>query len=165
MKRLLFIRHAKSSWKALDLKDIERPLNKRGKRDAPVMANRLKANGIQPDLIVCSPAVRTRKTANVFAATLNYPKKDIQIIDNIYEAMSSEILEIIKTLPNDADTVLMFGHNPSATMVANHFSNYFIDNIPTCGIFAVEFDIEQWETYNLENSRFLFFDYPKQLTE
>lgn len=163
MKKIFFIRHAKSSWKAIDLRDIERPLNKRGKRDAPVMANRLKSNHITPDLIVSSPAVRAKTTADVFAEQLDYPKDNIQIIPSIYEAMTSEILEIIKTLPNTADTILMFGHNPAFTMVANHFSGYSIENVPTCGIFAVEFEIDTWMNYTLENSKFLFFDYPKSI--
>ncbi len=161
MKTLLLIRHAKSSWASLDLEDIDRTLNQRGLRDAPIMGLRLKNQSIQPDLIVSSPAVRARTTAMIFAEQLNYDKTKIQEISEIYDAAPATILQLIKTLPDTANTILMFGHNPAFTMVANHFSKNWIDNVPTCGIFAIEFNSTIWKNCTSENAQVLFFDYPK----
>lgn len=161
MKTIIFIRHAKSSWKFLELTDFERPLNKRGKRNAPEMALRLDNLGIQPDLIVSSSAVRAKMTATYFAELLNYPIPTIQEVDKIYEATVSDVFEVIEKLQDNKDIVLLFGHNPTFTMIANHFSNTPIANIPTCGMFGVEFKTEKWKNFTESQSNFLFFDYPK----
>jgi phosphohistidine phosphatase len=161
MKTVLFIRHAKSSWKFPDLKDIDRPLNKRGLRDAPFMAEQLVKRQIFPDLIVSSPAVRAYTAAQIIAEKLNYPIQDIQQESKIYEATPETILDILRQLPDEKEVILIFGHNPTFTMIANHFSDEYIDNVPTCGIVAVNFEIASWKELNQQNSRFSFFDFPK----
>lgn len=161
MKTIVFIRHAKSSWNFPELIDFERPLNKRGKRDAPEMAIRLDKLGIQPDLIVSSSAVRAKMTATYFAELLNYPIPLIQEIDKIYEATKKDVFDVIKTFSNKSEVVLVFGHNPTFTTIANHFSNVSIANVPTCGMFGVQFSTEEWKNFTKSASKFLFFDYPK----
>ncbi|MFK7947376.1 MAG: histidine phosphatase family protein [Saprospiraceae bacterium] len=165
MKTVIFIRHAKSSWKFPELTDFERPLNKRGKRNAPEMALRLKKIGIQPDLIVSSTAVRAKMTATYFAELLNYPIAQIEKVDKIYEAMIKDVFEVIRSLSDDCNIILVFGHNPTFTMIANRFSNTMIANVPTCGMFGVQFKTEKWENFTESQSNFLFFDYPKSIED
>lgn len=161
MKTVLFIRHAKSSWKFPDLKDFDRPLNKRGLRDAPIMGEQLAKRQIFPDLMISSDAVRAYTTAQIIATKLNYPIQNIQQENKIYEATPETVLNILRQVADDKNVVFIFGHNPTFTMIANHFSDEKIENVPTCGILAVNFEMESWKELNQQNSRFSFFDFPK----
>jgi phosphohistidine phosphatase len=161
MKRLLIIRHAKSSWKFAGLSDRERPLNERGLKDAPFMANSLLDKNIKPNLIVSSNAIRAITTAAIFAQNMGYSKGEILIKPEIYEASVETIYQVITDLDNTANTVFIFGHNPTFTYFANDFSNEPITNIPTCGIVAVDFEVNKWEDIRDSNYKRLFFDFPK----
>lgn len=161
MKTIVFIRHAKSSWKYPELTDFERPLNKRGKRDAPEMAIRLKGLNIQPDLIISSTAVRAKMTATYFAELLDYPSFKIQAEDKIYEASVTDVFEVIRGLNDNHNIIIVFGHNPTFTTIANHFSKTPIMNVPTCGMFGVQFQTESWKDFAESQSKFLFYDFPK----
>lgn len=163
MKTIIFIRHAKSSWKFPELTDFERPLNKRGKRDAPEMAIRLNKRAIRPDLIVSSTAVRAKMTATYFAELLDYPIAKIQEEYKIYDASVNDIMEVIASIDNHYSSILIFGHNPSFTTLANHFSDSIIENVPTCGMFGVSFNTKKWADFVESKSNFLFFDYPKNI--
>lgn len=161
LKTIIFIRHAKSSWKYPELTDFERPLNKRGKRDAPEMAIRLKELGIEPDLVLSSSAVRAKMTATYFAELLDYPIANIQAEDKIYEASVRDVFEVVASLSDDYNVILLFGHNPTFTMIANHFSNKTIENVPTAGMFGVQFKTKNWKNFAGSSTKFLFYDYPK----
>jgi phosphohistidine phosphatase len=163
MRTLYLIRHAKSSWDSPGLRDIDRPLNERGLRDAPFMANLLSKQGIRPDLIVTSPAKRANTTACLFAQSLGYAESDIVRNGDIYEATPLTLLKIIGALPNEAQTVLLFGHNPTFTEIANYFSDNFIDNVPTCGIVMITSDADSWEEMTDYNSRVNNRYFPKEL--
>lgn len=160
MKTLYLARHAKSSWKNPELSDIERPLNKRGKKDAPYIGNILKEKGVKPDIIISSPAVRARKTAIAIAENIEYPKNKILIDDKIYESSSSGLLNIIKSFNDKYDSVMMFGHNPAFTMLNNYLTDSYIDNIPTCGVVGIQFN-SSWEKIGSESGKTVFFIYPK----
>lgn len=162
MKTLYFIRHAKSSWADSSLRDVDRPLNKRGFRDAPFMGRLLKNRGVVPDLLVSSPAKRAYTTAQLFANELGYKKEEIHLDAGIYEAYPQEIMQIIYKLPNSASKALLFGHNPTWTSLANHFGDDYIDNVPTCGIFKVEAQVESWEAFDKDTAKLTEFHYPKQ---
>jgi phosphohistidine phosphatase len=162
MKRLYLIRHAKSSWKEAMVTDFERPLNKRGKRDAPLMAKRLKSYQIQPDLLISSPAKRAAKTAKIIAEEIDFPRKRIVYDESIYEAGVSSLVHVIRHLENSVNHVMLVGHNPGLTMVANFLTNTVIENIPTCGIVCVEFPTDCWEEIEAGNGTIVFFDYPKK---
>lgn len=162
MKTIYFVRHAKSSWDHPSVRDIERPLEARGLRDAPMMARVLKSKGIQPDLLLSSPATRAYSTALYFADAFEIDRKDVQIQPRIYEAFSEDILAIIEELPADVDTVLIFGHNPTFTTIANRFSKQHIDNVPTCGIFKVEAKVNSWNDFKIPAAVLTEFHYPKQ---
>lgn len=162
-KQLLICRHAKSSWRDASLSDIQRPLNKRGERDAPEMGRRLVRRGIRPDLIMTSPAVRAKTTAELYAAQLGYPLLRMQIHADQYAAAPSRLLSLVQALDPGLETVLMVGHNPESTILANLLGNLGIANIPTSGIVALEFPVASWGEI-AEGTGFLhFFDYPKKI--
>jgi len=162
MKTVYFVRHAKSSWEDHTLRDKDRPLNKRGKRDAPFMANLMKEKGIQVDAIVSSPANRAFTTACHFAAALGIELEAIHKEENIYEAYDTEVLDIIKKLPNKYQTIFVFGHNPGFTSLANLFTTDYINNVPTCGIVHVAAAVEDWKDFGETTGKLVAFHYPKQ---
>jgi phosphohistidine phosphatase len=163
MKKLYVVRHAKSSWDDTEVADFDRPLNERGKRDAPVMAERLKANGVQPDLLVSSDARRAFSTAKRFGAAFGYSKHKIKKERRLYHASEEMILEIIRSLPDSAETAMVFGHNPGLTDFVNELSidGDVTDNIPTAGVVAFEVPVASWQDINFQMGRMVRFDYPK----
>ncbi len=162
MKKLYLVRHAKSSWADLSQKDIDRPLNKRGEKDAPYMGELLKKRGVQPDLIISSPALRANTTAKIFAEKLSY-SKEISINPDIYEAYIDDVLSVIHQVSNNINTVMIFGHNPTFTNLANYFHDEYIPNVPTCGIICIEADVNNWANINRQTGNLTSFDYPKLL--
>lgn len=164
MKTLYLARHAKSYWKDQSIPDIDRPLNSRGKRDAPFMGEVLNDKKIMLDLIISSPAKRTKKTAIEIASKIGYPEKKIQFNEDLYEASSNTIIKLLRKIEEKYDSVMIFGHNPGLTMLNNHLSNHYIDNIPTCGIVALQFD-KKWSEIDKNSCKFLFFEYPKLYLE
>jgi phosphohistidine phosphatase len=162
MKRLLLCRHAKSSWKDLTLSDIDRPLNRRGKKDAPEMGKRLAALGIRPDMIVSSPACRALATARKMAGALGFGRKNITIIEEVYGATVEELLDVIQGLDDAADLVLIVGHNSETTVLANILGNLDIDNIPTCGVVSLDFSVRSWRKIGPGQGALVFFAYPRK---
>jgi phosphohistidine phosphatase len=163
MKRLYLIRHAKSSWKEPMVPDFERPLNNRGKRDAPLMGQRLKSYQIQLDLLISSPAKRAAKTAKIIAKEIGFAKKRIVYDESIYEAGVSSLVHLIHHLQNSLNHVIVVGHNPGLTMFAEFLTDAAIENIPTCGIVCVEFATDSWEKIEAGSGTMVFFDSPKKL--
>jgi phosphohistidine phosphatase len=162
VKRLYLIRHAKSSWKDPDLADFERPLNRRGKKDAPFMGKRLKKYGVKPDLIISSPAKRALKSATIIANEIDFPTKKIITDMTVYQADVPNLLDLIQNIDDSNSQVMLIGHNPDLTSLANYLSNYAISNIPTCGIFCIDFEISSWKNVAAGKGIFKFFDYPKK---
>lgn len=163
MKTIYFIRHAKSSWSDHNLKDHDRPLNKRGLRDGPDMAQRLVKLGVQPDGVLTSSAKRARQTAAFFTAALNVPDTSVKVDEELYHAWPAAIVARIRLLPADWDTVLLFGHNPGYTDLANQLKNsQYIDNVPTCGITVATIALDDWVNFSLGEARRTGFMYPKQ---
>jgi len=161
MKTLILIRHAKSDWGVEGLSDSERPLNERGKNDAPEMAKRLKKQGLKIDAFISSPAKRAFRTARFFAKEFDVSKEDIQTEKTLYGALPSQFEQIVASLKDKEDIVALFSHNPGITEYANTLSNIHTDNIPTCGIFAVQAAVEKWGDFTNAEKSFLFYDYPK----
>jgi phosphohistidine phosphatase len=161
MKTLLIIRHAKSDQSFFG-NDFERPLNERGKKDAPEMAKRLLDRSIVVDAFVASPAKRAKKTAELFCETYRQKIEDIIFISALYHAPAREFYEVIKTLDDKLETIAIFAHNPGISYFVNELVNDTrIDNMPTCAIFAVQVSIDQWKDFTKAKKEFLFFDYPK----
>jgi phosphohistidine phosphatase len=164
MKTLFIIRHAKSSWDHPGMSDFDRPLNERGKRDAPRMGKRLKEKDIHPNLILSSPAKRAYSTSKRIAGVLGYPLENIKTDRSLYHADEDDILYAIRHVNDKHNSVVMFGHNPGLTDFVNALGRdgeNFIDNIPTCGIVAFKFDVPSWKDVGFGNGSFLFFDFPK----
>jgi len=164
LKRLYLIRHAKSSWKDSGLMDFDRPLNNRGKKDAPFMGKRLKKYSVKPDSLISSPAKRALKTAKIVASEIDFPKEKIVTDKLIYEGSVNDLFNLIHDLDNSFENVMLFGHNPDFTSLANYLSTYPVSNIPTCGIFCVDFNAKLWSEIKGKKGKFVFFDYPKKHT-
>jgi phosphohistidine phosphatase len=164
MKQLTLIRHAKSSWASgHGTRDIDRPLNHRGERDAPRMATHLRQQGFLPDLMLSSPATRAATTAEEIARGIGYDVDNILWKDQIYAAMVSELLELITTVNAEISHVAMVGHNPAFTELANLLQPHPIDNIPTCGVVMIQFDVGDWSEIPQSLGNLLCFDTPKSL--
>ncbi len=162
MKSMYFVRHAKSSWTNPSLDDIDRPLNERGLRDAPFMAQLLGGKGLKADRIISSPANRALTTASYFADALGIDRSEIEVNPRIYEAWSEDVLELVRRLPNSLNVVCIFGHNPTFTSIANMFSDSYLPNLPTCGVFRLDSEITAWDQLSDANTRLVELIYPKQ---
>ncbi len=169
MKVLTLIRHAKSSWKHEGLADFERPLNGRGRRDAPFMAELFGRLPDKPDLLVSSHATRALTTARIFARYLDYPLEKLQLSEQIYEVGASALLDFVGWLPDHANNVAMFGHNPGFTDLLNLLTDENLENIPTTGIAMIELPVKQWcEVLEFgpgtaqRPGRMIYFNCPKQ---
>jgi len=160
--KLLICRHAKSDWRHAGLSDFDRPLNERGERDAPEMGRRLVRHGVQPDLIMTSPAARALATALHYAGQLGMPSG--QVIQNPaqYAASVPELISLIRKVDPGVSTLMLVGHNPESTGLANELGGLNIDNIPTCGIAALAFPHCAWAELTVGSGVLLFFDYPKK---
>jgi len=159
MKKLYIIRHAKSSWKDLSLSDFDRPLNKRGTNDAPLMGKMLKRKKILPDLIISSPAKRAKTTAKVIAKEINYTESIVYDSD-IYEAGMSTLRNIIASIDDKNKSLFLFGHNPGLGMLVDCLVGLY-KNIPTTGIVEIEFDCNKWKNISATNAKLKSFKYPK----
>ena len=161
MKTLILVRHAKSSWEEVGMDDAERPLNERGKKDAPEMASRIKEKNINVDIFISSPAKRAYKTAKYFAEEYDLDKKEILVANKLYGASVTAFLEVISSIDDKYQTAAVFSHNPGITEFVNTLTSVRIDNVPTCGIFAVQASTNNWSEFLKAEKKFLFFDYPK----
>ena len=161
MKTLLIVRHAKSSWDNPSLSDFDRPLNDRGHNDAPRMGKRLKEKDLTPDIIISSPANRAFTTSKIIAESIGFPVSSIVTNRNLYHATEDEILDVVHSLNEKTDVVMLFGHNPGLTDFVNSITKSHIDNIPTCGIVACKFKVDRWKDIAWGKGKVLFFDYPK----
>lgn len=165
MKTLLCIRHAKSSWANPGMNDYDRPLNERGEKDAPMMAERLLKRNVKLDLLVSSPAKRASTTCSSFAKTYNFKKGDILFKEDLYLAPPAVFFKIISAIDDEFKHVAVFAHNPGITDFVNLLTNYRIDNMPTCAVFAIKIDTTQWSRFEMAEKEFWFFDYPKNEKE
>jgi len=144
VKHLLLVRHAKSSWEHPELGDFDRPLNKRGIRDAPGMGEYLARQDILPDTIVTSPARRARETTDAFAYAMKIPIADIREDGRIYAASVSTLLEVICGWDEAWSSVMMAGHNPGMADIAALLIGGNIGHVPTCAVLELGLDVASW---------------------
>ena len=162
MKRLMLVRHAKSSWSDARLADIDRPLSERGERDAPRMGERLRVRKARPSLILSSPAKRAKATAKVIARSIGYPEEFLQYERRVYSADYRTLLDIIAEQDDACSELMLVAHNPSLTVLANQLAPELdVDNVPTTGIVAIDFDVDHWADLAAVPGRVVYFDYPK----
>ena len=164
MKRLTLVRHSKSDWSLPGQQDWDRALNKRGQRDAPEMARRLRARKLKPDLILSSPAVRALATATIMARELKVAAGIVRQDERLYLAGPADMLTVIRELGGSARHLMVFGHNPGITDFANRLSaGDRIDNMPTSAVFTATFAIQDWSELDWGSGQDAQFDYPKNL--
>jgi len=164
MNRQLFIvRHGKSDWSDPELRDIDRPLKNRGVRNANSMAVFLKEKGYKPELMISSPAARALNTASIFFRALEMKPDEMIVDERMYHASPGEIMEIIAEIPDKFKSIMIFGHNPSFTQLANIFLTEHIYNIPTAGVVFLDFAMDKWQEISKTKPVDHFFEYPKKL--
>jgi len=164
MKTLTLVRHAKSSWKDSSLADRDRPLNKRGERDAPDMARRIAAAGIRPSLIVSSPALRAWTTAKAVAKEIGYPIEFLQRETELYLASLRDILDVLDAQDEKFNSLMVVGHNPGLTTFANYLVPGITHNVPTAGVVCVNIDQDDWNLHGQPAAELVVFDYPKKVS-
>lgn len=162
MKYFTLLRHAKSSWDDPGLADHDRPLNQRGKRDAPRMGARLLQRKERPSLILTSTAARARATARLVADALGYPREFLQSDKRLYHADPRGILAVVAEQDDNFAHIVVVGHNPGFTDLANQLiPDWRIDNVPTAGVVAIELPIDHWADTPTAHGRLRFYDFPK----
>ncbi len=162
MKKLFLIRHAKSSHDDLKTKDIDRKLNNRGNEEAPIMGKFLQEQGVKPDLIFSSPAIRALETAKLFSKELNYPEAAILINSDLYSFNQSIIMSFILSINPSAETALLFSHNPTFYELANYFTQNKIPSMPTCCIVGIEFKTDKWGEVETSEKNLICYEFPKK---
>lgn len=162
MKILTIVRHAKSSWSDTSLSDAKRPLNGRGKRDAPMMGERIHDHGIRPSLIVSSPATRAWSTAKIIAEAINYPREFLQKEKSLYLASLDRILDVVVAQDNGFNNLMVVGHNPGLTDFVNFLVPGLTNNLPTAGVVSVEIEQDDWSLYERPATKLLVHDWPKK---
>jgi len=164
MKTLILVRHAKSSSNDQTQRDIDRPLNERGRQDAPLMADNLDRHGTHPQRILCSPALRTASTAEIFATRLSIPKDLIQLERRIYMAGSAHLLQLIRQQDDHINSVMLVGHNPALTDFFNELCREArLDNMPTCCVAELSLPTTRWPSIEFGQAELKYIDYPKKI--
>ena len=161
MKTLTLLRHAKSSWSNTGLADRDRPLNKRGEKDAPEMGRRIDVAGVRPSLIVSSPAVRAWSTAKIVADILNYPTEFLQREKQLYLASLDDLLDVVVQQDEGFNNLMIVAHNPGLTDFANFLSPGLTNNLPTAGVVSVTIDQDSWNLYERPATELVYHDWPK----
>ncbi len=160
--RLTLLRHAKTEAQHSGQEDWDRMLEPRGRKDAPEMARRLRERKLKPDLVITSPAVRALTTAQIFMRELHLPASKLQQDERLYLASPKVVKEVIRELGGRAEHLMIVGHNPGLTEFADRVSaEREVDNMPTCAIYTLEFDIEDWSELEWDSGVNAEFDYPK----
>lgn len=161
MKQLIIVRHAKSDWGDLNLKDFDRPLNPRGHKNAPEMVERLINKQVVPNAMVSSPALRALTTAKYFAAGWKFEADKLTTNPSIYEANTKTLLNVVNGFDDEFDTIALFGHNPGLTDLVNYLTDEYIVNMPTCSMVIIEFPFDEWKLISGDTGKLTLFDFPK----
>jgi phosphohistidine phosphatase len=156
MKTLYMVRHAKSSWK-YDVDDHQRPLKGRGKRDGELISEHVKDLVPPPQKIVTSDANRARTTAAYFKDAFGIADAAYELNHNLYDFSGQQVMKIIKNLDNSLDIVMIVGHNHAFTSIVNMLGNQYIENLPTCGFVAIEFEEDSWDAISTGTTRHAIF--------
>ncbi len=161
MKTLFLMRHAKSSRDDPSLPDRDRPLNARGKQDAPKMGKRLAKRDVKPDLLLSSPALRALTTAQLIAEEVGDKRKDIVVDDRLYASSADDLLTVIRALDKKLNCVMLFGHNPEFTELAHRLSSEIV-HMPTSAVVEFNFDMKAWSDVGEVKPAKVVLDYPKK---
>ena len=165
MKNLYLTRHAKSSWGNPGLADIDRPLNGRGKKAAPIMGKLIVDRGENPELLISSPANRAFSTAKEFAKEMGCAETNIIVNRAIYGAGAQQLLNLVQDVDDLYNSIMLFGHNPTFTSFCNMLSGENILNIVTCGVVRIDFEFSSWKNIDFNSGRMIYYEYPKKYTD
>jgi phosphohistidine phosphatase len=163
MKSLVIIRHAKSSWADAGMEDFDRPLNERGKKDAPEMAKRLLSKNISIDVLISSTAKRAQQTCRAFAEVYGIERSSIILKPELYLAPAEIFYKVITETNSKYNCIAVFAHNPGITEFANSLTSARIDDMPTCAVYALHISTDNWKDFKVSKKDFWFFDYPKRI--
>jgi phosphohistidine phosphatase len=162
MKTLYLLRHAKSSWNDSSLRDFDRPLNERGKADAPLIGKHLASENLSDPLIICSPALRTRETVELVLRNANVhvePRFD----ERIYEASLRDLLQVVSEIDDANETAILIGHNPGLEELLALLTGESRP-MPTCALAKIVFDVASWKDVRANDGTLESFVAPKELT-
>ena len=165
MKQLCIVRHAKSSWIDPALNDMDRQLDEIGKINALLTGGILKEKNFKPDVIITSSATRAKDTAYLIAETLGYPSAKVIEDPLIYEAQVEDLLSVIQNIERNYHTVLLVGHNPGLTLLANYLADQHINSLVTCGVCCFEFATNDWTEITVAECKKLFLTSPHATEE
>ncbi len=160
MKRLVLVRHGKSSWKN-NLPDHKRPLKKRAYNDADVVLKAFRHFYKPGALFWTSYAVRANETAKLFKEYLEVPDNDFKVLEDLYTFNQNELLSQIRSCPDDTDKLFIFAHNPAMTILVNYLGDKEIDNLPTTGLCVIDFETDTWK--EIRNGKTILTLFPKNL--
>jgi phosphohistidine phosphatase len=156
------VRHAKSSQANDGERDFDRPLNDRGYTDAPLMAKVLIKRKIKPELILASDAKRTSETAQILAKELDIENSLINYSNKLYLSSVKDYIKKIRKTDSDIKELMVIGHNPVVTELANELTGSFIDNMPTSGVVSIHFKDDSWKAVGTIKGKMAHFDFPKK---
>lgn len=155
-KRLILVRHGKSSWE-FNVGDIDRPLKQRGINDATLIAENFKAKNYAINAVYSSTANRAYSTCKIFKAIFSWTDDDITIKDELYDFSGEKLIRFIAGLNNDLNTVIIFGHNHAFTSIANIYGDQYIENVPTSGLVVLKFDVSSWANAKYGQTELVMF--------
>lgn len=161
MKTLYLVRHAKAGWDHTWTADFDRSLSDHGQKEAREMANRLLKKEARADLMVSSPAKRALSTAKIFAGVLGYPEENIQARIEIYEGGPDTLVQVVQSLPESCQTVMLFGHNPTISHFASWLNGKKTEQMETCGVVKLDFSEEQWTDTKAGSGKLVWYKHPK----
>jgi phosphohistidine phosphatase len=156
MKQLVLVRHGKSSWKH-NVSDKDRPLKKRGKDDALRVSKAFKTYGLVIDIVLSSPANRAFSTCKIFLETLDIKDAYLKIEEDLYDFSGNSVIDVVKSLDDSLNTVMIFGHNHAFTAIVNAYGDRYIDNLPTSGLVVIKFNIESWKYIRMGQTELVLF--------
>jgi phosphohistidine phosphatase len=160
MKRLILVRHGKSSWR-FDVSDEKRPLKNRGFKDGDLISDTYALKFDNPDEIWSSPAVRALTTAKIFRDKLKIEDAKFKVKPELYTFGKAELYDQIKKCESRIDTLMIFGHNPATTSLVNDLGDKFFDNVPTTGLVIIDFPVNSWK--DLHKGQTIVHLFPKNL--
>jgi len=161
MKTIYLIKHAKSDWSVSDISDVERDITKKGLNDINTIGSYLALRGISPDIILSSCALRAAQTSDILADKIE-SKAPKHYLNELYLSSADDIKEIIMVQEETVNSMFVVGHNPQLTELANRLTDEHITKLPSLGLVAIDFDIEDWDELENKKGQIDFFIYPKQ---
>ncbi len=163
VKQLYLLRHAQTLEKRQEEKDIDRMLTPVGFQNANRMGMNLKNKKVQPDIVICSAAIRTQQTAESIAEHVSYDSAKIHINSEVYDASIRTLLSVVNNLKNEWKTVVLIGHNPSISYLSEYITGEAVGNMSTCGLVSIKFKLDSWKEVSEGNGDFQFYEYPNLL--